>query len=181
MTFLFRQGTLSEKIRGILIATMTHAKNLAHFTLIYKTVIYLIRLVVREIKQHHTIFAAFLGGYYVFGKKNSINEQVCCIFLFRQDKKLKNYYDFFWQINMYLLSRTLFGLARVAQEKGLVPEVVTKHQVFSWFSAIVWGTALWLFEYHIHTLQPGLQSSMTYLYHDSQKWDSFKNFLIYNK
>jgi len=89
MTFLFRQGTLNEKIRGILIATMTHAKNLAHFTLIYKTVIYLIRLFVREIKQYHTIFAAFLGGYYVFGKKNSINEQVCCIFCLGNTKNLK--------------------------------------------------------------------------------------------
>ena len=76
MTFLFRQGTLLEKIKGILIATMTHAKNLAHFTIIYKTVIYLIRLLSREINQYHTILAACLGGYYVFGKKNSINEQV---------------------------------------------------------------------------------------------------------
>ncbi len=80
---------------------------------------------------------------------------------------------------MYLLSRILFGLARVAQENGLVPQ--TKRSVFPWFAACCWGTVLWLFEYHQHTLQPGLQSSMTYLYHDSTKWDSFKNFLIYNK
>ncbi len=79
MTFLFRKGTLQEKIKWILTATMTHAKNLAHFTLIYKTVIYLIRLLVKEIKQYHTILAAFIGGYFVFGKKNSINEQVCSI------------------------------------------------------------------------------------------------------
>lgn len=80
---------------------------------------------------------------------------------------------------MYLLSRICFGLARVAQENGVVPQ--TKNPIFPWFSAITWGIALWLFEYHMHTLQPGLQNSMTYLYHDSTKWTNFKNFLIYNK
>lgn len=76
MTFLFRQGTLLEKIKGILIATATHAKNLAHFVVIYKSVLYLFKLIVREIRQYHTILAAFTGGYFVFGKRNSINEQV---------------------------------------------------------------------------------------------------------
>lgn len=80
---------------------------------------------------------------------------------------------------MYLLSRILFGLARVAQENNFIPK--TNFQVFPWFSATVWAIVLWLFEYHLHTLQPGLQNSMTYLYHDSNKWNSFKNFLIYNQ
>lgn len=80
---------------------------------------------------------------------------------------------------MYLLSRILFGLGRLAQEKSIIPQ--TKRPIFPWFSAIVWALVLWLFEYHQHTLQPSLQSSMTYLYHDSNKWNSFKNFLIYNK
>ncbi len=76
MTFLFRQGTLLEKIKGILTATATHAKNLAHFVVIYKSVLYLFKQFVREIRQYHTIVAAFIGGYVVFGKQNSINEQV---------------------------------------------------------------------------------------------------------
>ncbi len=76
MTFLFRKGTLSEKIRSILLATYTHAYNLAHFVIIYKSVLYLIKSMVKQIKQYHTVIAAFLGGYFVFGKQNSINEQV---------------------------------------------------------------------------------------------------------
>lgn len=80
---------------------------------------------------------------------------------------------------MYLLSRILFGLARLSQEKGIVPK--TKRPIFPWFAAIVWGIVLWLFEYHRHNLQPSLQASMTYLYHDSNIWDSFQNFLIHNK
>ena len=31
----------------------------------------------KEIKQYNTMIAAFIGGYFVFGARNSINEQVC--------------------------------------------------------------------------------------------------------
>ena len=80
---------------------------------------------------------------------------------------------------MYLLSRILFGLVRVGQVKSIIPTL--KFDAFPWFAAIVWAIVLWLFEYYQYSLQPSLQSSMTYLYHDSNKWDSFRNFLIYNK
>ena len=79
---------------------------------------------------------------------------------------------------MYLLSRILFGLTKLAKQKGIIPK--TKKSMFPWFSAIVWAIVLWLFEYHRHTLQPSLQASMTYLYHDSERWTNFKNFLIYD-
>jgi peroxisomal membrane protein 4 len=80
---------------------------------------------------------------------------------------------------MYLLSRILFGLVRVGQERSILPR--TKMNTFPWFAAIVWAIVLWLFEYHQHSLQPSLQASMTYLYHDSNRWNSLKDFLIYNK
>ncbi|XP_043837015.1 peroxisomal membrane protein 4 isoform X2 [Dromiciops gliroides] len=83
------------------------------------------------------------------------------------------------EINMYLLSRTLFGLARLAVEKGFIPE--PKQDPFPLFSAVIWGLILWLFQYHRHTLQPSLQSSMTYLYDDSNVWHDISDFLIYNK
>lgn len=80
---------------------------------------------------------------------------------------------------MYLLSRILVGLARIGQEKELIPKI--NFQVFPWFGAIVWALVLWIFEYHQYALQPSLQSSMTYLYHDSNRWDSIKNLLMVNK
>lgn len=80
---------------------------------------------------------------------------------------------------MYLLSRILFGLSRLGQEKGVIPNF--KRPVFPIFSGVVWAIVLWLFEYHKHTLQPSLQSSMTYLYHDSNKWNSLRTLLFYNR
>jgi peroxisomal membrane protein 4 len=53
--------------------------------------------------------------------------------------------------------------------------------VFPWFAAITWGTVLWLFDNYPQVLQNSLQSSMTYLYKDSNVWTSIKNFLVYNK
>lgn len=80
---------------------------------------------------------------------------------------------------MYLLSRVLFALCRLGVEKGYIPK--PKWDPFPWVSATVWGLVLWLFEYHRPTLQPSLQSSMTYLYEDSNVWHDISDFLIYNK
>lgn len=80
---------------------------------------------------------------------------------------------------MYLLSRILFALSRLAVEKGFIPK--PKHDPFPLFATLVWGIVLWLFEFYPHTLQPSLQSSMNYLYHDSNVWHDISDFLVYNK
>lgn len=80
---------------------------------------------------------------------------------------------------MYLLSRILFALSRLAVEKGFIPQ--PKHDPFPLFATLVWGIVLWLYEYYPHTLQPSLQSSMNYLYHDSNVWHDISDFLVYNK
>jgi len=75
-------SSLQDKIKAILLATYTHATNLARFVVIYKFVGHFIRLLVKEFKQYHTMIAAFFGGYFVFGAKNNINEQVSLLTLF---------------------------------------------------------------------------------------------------
>ena len=67
----------------------------------------------------------------------------------------------------------------MAVKRGYIPE--PKGDKFRWFGAIVWGIVLWQFEYEKDTLQQSLQSSMTYLYHDSNRWNNIWNYLIYNK
>ncbi|XP_066278967.1 peroxisomal membrane protein 4-like [Branchiostoma lanceolatum] len=157
MTFLFKEGSLLEKFKIIAEATHLHARNLAMFVVLYKTLTTLIQKAEQKPQQYHSFIAAFIGGYYVFGKNNRINEQ----------------------INLYLLSRILLGLSRLAVQRGIVP--TPKFDAFPWFAAVVWGVVLWLFEYHKDTLQPSLQSSMTYLYHDSNVWHNIMDFLVYNR
>ncbi|XP_045384762.1 peroxisomal membrane protein 4 isoform X1 [Lemur catta] len=157
MTFLFRSGSLQEKLWAILQATYTHSRNLACFVFTYKGLCALQSRVQGKTYQFHSFLAAFIGGMLVFGDNNNINSQ----------------------ISMYLLSRVLFALCRLGVEKGYIPE--PKRDLFPVFTAVVWGLVLWLFEYHRPTLQPSLQSSMTYLYDDSNVWHDISDFLIYNK
>ncbi|XP_004867986.1 peroxisomal membrane protein 4 isoform X1 [Heterocephalus glaber] len=157
MTFLFRSGSLREKLWAILQATYTHSWNLARFVFTYKGLCALQAHMQGQTHQAHSFLAACLGGMLVFGEKNNINSQ----------------------ISMYLTSRILFALCRLGVEKGYIPE--PRWDPFPLHTGVVWGIVLWLFEYHRHTLQPSLQSSMTYLYEDSNTWHDITDFLIYNK
>ncbi|KAI7807929.1 peroxisomal membrane protein 4 [Triplophysa rosa] len=157
MTFLFKSGSLREKFRAIAQATYTHSRNLACFVFTYKGLQGIQQQIQGKQLQSHAFLAACVGGWLVFGENNNINSQ----------------------INMYLLSRILFALSRLAVEKGYIPQ--PKRDPFPLFATLVWGIVLWLFEYHPHTLQPSLQSSMNYLYHDSNTWHDISDFLIYNK
>ncbi|XP_055069797.2 peroxisomal membrane protein 4 [Misgurnus anguillicaudatus] len=157
MTFLFRSGSLREKFKAIAKATYTHSRNLACFVFTYKGLQGIQQHIQGKQLQSHAFLAACIGGWLVFGENNNINSQ----------------------INMYLLSRILFALSRLAVEKGYIPQ--PKRDPFPLFAMLVWGIVLWLFEYHPHTLQPSLQSSMNYLYHDSNTWHDITDFLIYNK
>ncbi|XP_030068273.1 peroxisomal membrane protein 4 [Microcaecilia unicolor] len=157
MTFLFKSGSLREKLKAIAQATYTHSRNLACFVFTYKGLLALQTYLQGHQLQAHSFLAACVSGWLIFGENNNINSQ----------------------INMYLLSRILFGLSRLAVEKGYIPE--PKQDPFPIFAALVWGIVLWLFEYHRHTLQPSLQSSMTYLYDDSNIWHDISDFFIHNR
>ncbi|RXM91898.1 Peroxisomal membrane protein 4 [Acipenser ruthenus] len=164
----FRNGAvLRDKVKAIAQATYTHSRNLACFVFTYKGLQTLQQRLQGKACQSHSFLAACLGGWLVFGENNNINSQEFY-------KALPSL-----QINMYLLSRILFGLSRLAVEKGYIPQ--PKKDPFPLFAALVWGIVLWLFEYHPHTLQPSLQSSMSYLYHDSNVWHDISDFLVYNK
>uniref|UniRef100_A0A7N5JN56 Peroxisomal membrane protein 4 n=1 Tax=Ailuropoda melanoleuca TaxID=9646 RepID=A0A7N5JN56_AILME len=76
MTFLFRSGSLQEKLRAILQATYTHSRNLACFVFTYKGLCALQAHVQGETYQVHSFLAAFIGGLLVFGGNSNINSQV---------------------------------------------------------------------------------------------------------
>jgi len=45
----------------------------------------------------------------------------------------------------------------------------TKNSTFSYISVLIWGMVMYLFERDKSTLQGSLHSSMTFLYHDSDR------------
>jgi peroxisomal membrane protein 4 len=66
MVFMFRSGTVQEKLKLIFRATKTHAQNLAKYATIYKTTMLLLRYMGSEPGNegpYDTIFAGLIGGH----------------------------------------------------------------------------------------------------------------------
>jgi peroxisomal membrane protein 4 len=73
MIFLFRSGTVQEKLKLILRATRTHAQNLAKYAAIYKATMLLLKYMGSQPGKEGTydaFFAGLLGGYVVFGRRS---------------------------------------------------------------------------------------------------------------
>lgn len=68
--------SLKDKLRAILKATYTHARNLACFVFTYKGLQALQHSVHGKSLQSHSFLAACVGGWLIFGDNNNINSQV---------------------------------------------------------------------------------------------------------
>ena len=74
---------------------------------------------------------------------------------------------------MYLLSRDLIGGAKNLQEAGVLPKI----KFFSILAAMSWGVVMLLFEDNKATLQKSLASSMDFLYHQSEEYNDWTDFV----
>jgi peroxisomal membrane protein 4 len=169
MIFLFRSGTLQEKIRLIFKATRQHASNLARFALLYKGGMMLLRRTNGGKEASvHSFLSGLHGGYWVFGHGkaaySSVNQQIVT----------------------YIFARVVLALAKLVVQPpgdnalvgsrygghggvgllGLSEEHVAMVKKYSWpvFASLSWASVMWLFEGYPDTLQGGLRSSMTYMY-----------------
>ncbi|KAJ2717320.1 hypothetical protein H4R19_000072 [Coemansia spiralis] len=158
MTLLFRSGSPQEKLVAILKATKAHARGLALFVTAYKSVMLLQRRMSPSGKNSdlHAFVAGCIGGYFVFGEKTSVNQQII----------------------LYLFSRVAMGLANTVIKVG---DIQTPPNSFALFAALCWGAVMVLFRRDKSVLQDSLQSSMTYLYEDSNHWTSLKTLLWHNR
>ena len=52
---------------------------------------------------------------------------------------------------------------------------------FTIMATVTWGIVMWLFRHDKDTLQGSLAASMEYLYNDSDKFDTFRNWLWHNR
>eukprot|EP00179_Madagascaria_erythrocladioides_P018200 CAMPEP_0198331868 /NCGR_PEP_ID=MMETSP1450-20131203/17889_1 /TAXON_ID=753684 ORGANISM="Madagascaria erythrocladiodes, Strain CCMP3234" /NCGR_SAMPLE_ID=MMETSP1450 /ASSEMBLY_ACC=CAM_ASM_001115 /LENGTH=211 /DNA_ID=CAMNT_0044036285 /DNA_START=63 /DNA_END=695 /DNA_ORIENTATION=+ len=156
MTFLFRDGTLGDKLRLIARLTYQHARNLATFVFLYKSLLEALRAAHGgKERSVDAAVAGAVGGWYVFGEYSSVNNQ----------------------INLYLLSRVLTGLAQLGVQRGVIAK---PPRAFSVFAAVTWALVMWLFRHHADVLHPSLASSMQYLYNDSEQFDSLRTLLWHN-
>ena len=162
MIFLFQNGSLRQKLRGIVRLTFEHTKNLALFVGVYKSVLAMLR----TLEQHargpcvatnvgkpgapwHAAVAGGIGGYLVWGRYSGVN----------------------FQIVMYLMSRVLISVVRVLAAKGYEPLTQYRfQQVYPVLATVVWASVMWLYENEPTSLHPSLLKSMQFLYDESCHW-----------
>jgi len=168
MIFLFRSGTIREKLLAIFKATKLHAFNLAKFAFLYKSSMLAMRNVNGKEQSIHPFIAGLFGGYWVFGHGKAAFSSVS------------------QQIVIYVFARVVLGMAKLAVQPpgnntlvggtygghggkgifGLSEEQLAIVRTRSWpvFASLSWASVMWLFRWYPEMLQPSLRNSMTYMY-----------------
>ncbi len=191
MIFLFRSGTVREKLALILRATKTHAQNLAKYATVYKLTMLVLKHMGSEPGKEgkfDTFFAGLLGGYLVFGRRSkrghvsSVSKQIVIF-----GKLHAHYSREKIELIRTVFARVCLAAAALSIEPamGIIkdPKMTQRisHDIWPVFAALSWGSVMWLFRWYPDTVQSGLRNSMDYIYVQSDHWDSLRNFLIYNK
>lgn len=121
---------------------------------------------------YDTFFAGLMGGYVVFGQRNPRTGKVSSVSQ---------------QIVIYIFARVVLGLAKLSVEPstGIVTNVQLSNKIKdnAWpvFAAMSWGAVMYVFRWHPESLQSSLRSSMSYIYVQSDHWDSLKTLVWHNK
>ncbi|KJA25991.1 hypothetical protein HYPSUDRAFT_36847 [Hypholoma sublateritium FD-334 SS-4] len=170
MSILFGRGDWQSRIRVIYRATKQHAFNLAKFVSLYKSILLLQKkLNGGKERDTDTFIAGLIGGYFVFGERNAVNEQIV----------------------LYVVSRVVASfIPRAGTPYNSSPQSAlsgpgTKplppdSRYFTVFAAVSWGAVMWLFRHRGETIQPGMFNSMKYLYRDSDSWKDLKTLFWHN-
>lgn len=175
MVMLFKKGPVLDKLREIVKLTFEHARNLAYFVLIYKGVLAAGRYARLSVlparaagsagvlpasglpaSRLDSLVAGAVGGYLVWANYSRVN----------------------YQIVLYLLSRIVVGLVMKLARQGVRPFALTNFkQAYPWLATGVWAIVMFLFEHHPSVVHPSLKASMDFLYHESNAWKSWRDFL----
>lgn len=142
MALVFGRKPLRERARDIVLATVTHSRQLGSYAALYTLArAALLRALGQERARLCAFAAGACGGALVWGDDTAISTQ----------------------LNLYLLSRIVVGLVRSASDRiglrGGKP-------AFRLWSAAMWGAVMLMYEsdpLHRH-MQASLVSSMRYIY-----------------
>ena len=157
MTLLWARGPIPQMADRIFKATKQHALNLGKFAFCYKIGLGVLAKLLGGRAQWHTMLMGFICGFVFWGDRSPVNVQV----------------------NMYIFSRIVSGLVHLYLESNSISQ--QQPTAFKVYAGLIWAIVMWLFYYHPQVLQVSLQSSMTYIYKDSDVYTNFRDLVVYNK
>jgi len=149
MVTIFRGGSLEQKMKEILTVTYNHAVILGSYVALYKTLTCCFRSTGQTNEDLTVLLSGGLAGALIWGKNTAIKTQ----------------------INLYVMSRVILGLLRLAVQKGYLSEWESGSGYLI-YAAAIWSSVMWIHHRYPTTLQKSLSTSMDYLYHDSDKLPS---------
>ncbi|KJR85214.1 peroxisomal membrane protein 4 [Sporothrix schenckii 1099-18] len=167
--------SVREKVSLVLRATKHHASNLARFAIIYKTTCMVLKyLADGKEGTYDSFIGGLLGGYIVFGGRSKRSGKISSINM---------------QIVIYVFARVVLALAKLAVKPGVGLPLVSQPPLsqtisyYAWpaFAAGSWAMVMHLFRYHDAEIQSSLRNSMSYIYVQSDHWDSLRTLLWHNK
>jgi peroxisomal membrane protein 4 len=93
------------------------------------------------------------------------------------------------QIVIYIFARVTLALARLAVKPGHGFPIVSNEPLsstisyYAWpaFASLSWAMVMYIFRWHPQELQSSLRSSMSYIYEQSNDWDSLRTLVWHNK
>ncbi len=151
MALLFQSGSPLQKLKIAIKLAWQHGRNLGSFVFIYKVTQCILSQIFKTCHPIFSFIAGVVGACVVWRERNSINQQIC----------------------FYLLSRILEGTAKKLQKSGKLPN----YSAFSVVSVVCWGIVMYLFEDDKSVLQGSLQSSMNFLYKESDSVTGWRDFV----
>ncbi len=156
MTLLWSRGPPMQMATRIFNATKQHGLNLAKFAFIFKILYGILGKLFGGNPQWHAAILGALCGFLFWGDNSPVNVQV----------------------NMYLLSRITSGFLFLWMTKSGVnlPPIA-----FRLYASVMWACVMFLFYHHPTVLQTSLQSSMNYIYRESDKYSNVRDLIVYNK
>ncbi|QIW98118.1 hypothetical protein AMS68_003636 [Peltaster fructicola] len=183
MVFLFRSGTIAEKIKLVYKATKQHALNLAKFAFLYKaSMLILGNLNGGKEESSHSFIAGLFGGYLVFGAGkhafNSVNQQIV-IYIFAR-VMLAAAKLIVTPTGDNSLVGSQYGGRTGKNVLGLNAQQLIRIRENAWpiFASVSWASVMWLFRHHPDMLQPSLRSSMQYIFANSERWQDLQTFVF---
>ena len=154
MHLLFRSLSLREMISNIGSLTLQHASRLAALAFIYKFIVLLLTWWIGQRRHWMAVPAGFAAGYSIFGKYDSLNQQIV----------------------LYLLSRAVTGVLTSANNRNILPNPLGQ-QAFPLLAAASWATVMYLFESDRNSSNRSLVASQVYIFERSNQWSSLWDFL----
>lgn len=173
MTFLFKEGSLYNKINHILSLTYEHSKTLGLYVFLYKSICCLFRKIFKSDFDLIPFIAGIIASYFMWRRKTPVTTQIMLYLLSRNLLTINTFFSHIFNkiFDRYPIIKYIFNY------KSNINDSNSDNTGFAITSVLVWGFVMYFFERYPNRVHSSLYSSMDYLYNNSNITNSWKDYI----